>query len=195
VFVALSEHETGFGVSTLLMNLAGPNTEVVLLDSVTEGQLCTVLAASRFINPDEGLLIASSDTYVVSDLANDIANCDPTCHGLISVASAPGDQWSFARVDETGDVVEVAEKTRVSDYASTGLYYFSRAGEFLEIAHAIVRNGEKTKGEYYVMPVYGKYLERGWRIRLSHAKAMWDMGTPQALGVFERYLSAGNRPQ
>jgi len=190
VFVALREHESRFAVSTLLRNLSGPNAEVVLLDSVTEGQLCTVLAARKFIDPAERLLIASSDTYVVSDLASDIANCDPTCHGLISVANAPGDQWSFARVDEAGDVVEVAEKIRVSDYASTGLYYFSRASEFLEIADAIVQNREKTKDEYYVMPVYGKYVERGWRVRLSLARAMWDMGTPEALGVFERYLSS-----
>ena len=85
-------------------------------------------------------------------------------------------------------MVEVAEKVRVSDNASTGLYYFSRASEFLEIADAIVQNREKTKGEYYVMPVYGKYVERGWRVRLSLAKTMWDMGTPQALEAFEGYL-------
>lgn len=192
VFVALKEHDSRFGISTLLKNLAGAKAEIVLLDSVTEGQLCTVLAAREFIEPAERLLIASSDTYVVSDLARDITNCDATCHGLISVTNAPGDQWSFARVDAAGDVVEVAEKIRISDYASTGLYYFSHAGEFLEIADDIVQNREKTKGEYYVMPIYGKYVERGWRVRLSLAGVMWDMGTPAALGVFERYLrSAG----
>lgn len=188
VFVVLREHEIRFGVSAMLRSLSGVDATIVHLDSVTEGQLCTVLAAREFIEPDEGLLIASSDTYVVSELASDIAGSAPDCRGLISVASMPGDRWSFARVSECGDVVEVAEKLRISDYASTGLYYFSRGGEFLEIADELIRNREKTKDEYYVMPVYNKYIQRGWRVRLSIAKEMWDLGTPQALNAFEGHL-------
>ena len=189
IFVALAEHEARYQVRRLLHSLVGSSAEVLLLDKVTEGQLCTVLAARAFIDTDEDLLIASADTYVVSSLANDIATRAPDSHGMISVIHARGDHWSFARIDERGRVVEVAEKVRISDHASTGLYYFASGREFVATAEEIIRKQEKTREEYYVMPVYQKFIQRGWRVDISVASAMWDMGTPDALAEFEKALA------
>ncbi len=44
----------------------------------------------------------------------------------------------------------------------------------------IIKNREKTSGEYYVIPVYKKYIQRGWRVETSIASMMYDMGTPDA---------------
>jgi len=156
---------------------------------VTEGQLCTVLAARDWITKDEDLLIASADTYVISPLANNIAQRAADCRGIISVARLPGERWSFARVDEQGHVVEVAEKIRISDYASTGLYYFSNGCEFVKFADEIIAKQEKTRGEYYVIPVYQKYIDKGCNIGISIAQEMWDMGMPEAAAQFEKSLN------
>lgn len=190
IFVALKEHEERYGVTTILHSLGDAcPVEVILLDDVTEGQLCTILAAREWIDTDEDILIASADTYVVSNLARDIANRSSACRGIISVANMPGDRWSFARTDASGRVIEVAEKVRISDYASTGLYYFTNGREFLSAADEIISNQEKTQGEYYVIPVYKKYIQRSCWVGISAAEAMWDMGTPDALQAFERFLS------
>lgn len=186
IFVVLAEHEASHGITESLRDAFGDRTEVVLLDDVTEGQLCTVLAARDWIDDEEDVLVGSCDTLVTSDLADVIANRPADCHGIISVADMPGEQWSFARVDETGAVVEVAEKVRISDHASTGLYYFSSGRELVATADEMIRNGERTRGEYYVIPVYQKYIDRGWRVDISVAKEMWDMGTPETLEVFQR---------
>ena len=192
VFVVLAEHETQVGITHLAREAAGDKAEVVPLDDVTEGQLCSVLAARAYLDTDEGVLVASADTYIRSNLPHDIARCEAACHGLISVADLPGDHWSFARTDENGDVVEVAEKVRISAHASTGLYYFANSRRFVATADAMIANKEKTRGEYYVIPVYQKYIDRGWRVGLSLAQAVWDMGTPEALAVFERHLAGGD---
>ncbi|GJG88436.1 glycosyl transferase family 2 [Gemmatimonadetes bacterium T265] len=191
VFVALREHDERFGLRTLLPSLTGPRTDVVSLDAVTDGQLRTVLAAEALFRPDDDVLVASCDTYVAPGIARDVAARRPDCHGIISVVRAPGDRWSFARTDETGRVVEVAEKRRISDLASTGLYYFSRADELVEVARGMFARGETTRGEYYVIPVYERYIARGWRVDVSEAPGMHDMGTPDALRAF---LAAGARP-
>ena len=185
-FIALVEHERKYGITSLLHNLVGQNAKVVLLDDVTEGQVCTVLAVHDEIDNDEDVLIASSDTFVVSRLDQDIAHRAADCHGIISVARVPGDQWSFARTDEEGRVVEVAEKTRISDYASTGLYYFTSGREFVSMAASMIRNGESTCGEFYVIPIYQEYIDRGWRVDVSIAEEMWDMGTPASLSEFHK---------
>lgn len=189
IFVALREHEEAFGVTKTLRETIDPNAEVILIDEVTEGQLCTVLAARELIDTDEDVLISSSDTYVASNLDKAIAARSDRTRGLISVARMPGEQWSFARLDDEGWVVEVAEKRRISDLASTGLYYFSSGHELVATADDMIARREKTRGEYYVMPVYQKLIDRGLGIRVSVADAVWDMGTPVALAAFEAHLS------
>lgn len=190
VFVALAEHEAQYGISRILHQITQTKTEIVLLDDVTEGQLCTVLAAREWIDTDEDVLVTNSDTYVQSNLGRVIAERNPVCQGLISVSDMPGDRWSFARVDDHGHVVEVAEKVRISNHASTGLYYFSHGRTFVSVADEMIRNEEKTRGEYYVIPVYQKYIERGWQVGIAEVDAMWDMGTPEALAAFERHLAS-----
>jgi UDP-N-acetylglucosamine diphosphorylase / glucose-1-phosphate thymidylyltransferase / UDP-N-acetylgalactosamine diphosphorylase / glucosamine-1-phosphate N-acetyltransferase / galactosamine-1-phosphate N-acetyltransferase len=192
VFVALAEHDARFGLGDLLREWAPPasRTELVWLDDVTEGQLCTVLAARALIDLDEDLLVASCDTYVRSDLGRDVAGRDPECRGLISVARMPGDHWSFARLGPDGHVAEVAEKVRISEWASTGLYHFSSGREFVEIGQDMVDRNERTRDEFYVIPVYGRFVERGLRIDVSVADEVWDLGTPTAAAAFERHLAA-----
>jgi len=187
VIVALKEHEEHFGIQKLITRHISGKVEFVWLDLVTEGQLCTVLAAKDFLDVNENVLIASSDTLVQGNLGKDIANSN--WDGVISVANLPGDQWSFARTDSAGKVVEVAEKKRISDHASTGLYYFRKVSTLIEHGERMINNQEKTRGEYYVIPVYQKMIESGYSIGISHASAMWDMGTPEAKANFEKYLA------
>jgi dTDP-glucose pyrophosphorylase len=188
IFVALREHELQFGVSKVLVNLTHGLAKIILLDDVTEGQVCTVLAARSMIDDEQDLLIISPDTYVVSNIEQDIRNKPQDCAGIISVADLPGNRWSFAEVDKNGRVVEVAEKSRISNHAGTGLYYFSKGRQFVEFADQMIKNQEKTRGEYYVMPLYQKFIGAGCQIILSEATQVWDMGNPQALREFERYL-------
>jgi len=190
IVVALQEHETQFGLSALFKQHCPVTLPLVFvfLADVTEGQLCTVLQASEHFVKTESLIIAASDSLVISNLAEDIARYSGKAAGLISVADLPGDRWSFAKTDATGKVVDVAEKVRISDHASTGIYYFSHCDQFLDFARQIIQNQEKTKGEYYVIPVYQKMIEAGLWIGLSQASEMWDMGTPEAKTAFEQHL-------
>lgn len=185
IFVALKEHEDIFGVQKLLKNQIDGNVEFVWLDTVTEGQLCTVLAARHLLDANEDVLIASSDTLVIGNLGMDIRVAK--WEGIISVANLPGDQWSFARTNITGEVVEVAEKKRISDHASTGLYYFRKAETLISYGEDIIRRQEKTRGEYYVIPVYQKMIEAGLPVGVSQASSVWDMGTPEAKMEFEKH--------
>jgi len=189
VFVVLAEHEERYGLSGLLTDWAGARpSAVVTVDDVTEGQLCTVLEARDRMDADDDVLVASCDTYVRSDLGVDVGAAGPAVRGLISTAPMPGDHWSFARTDETGRVVEVAEKVRISDEASTGLYWFAHGSEFLGAADAVVANGRRMGGEFYVIQVYEHYLREGLRVELSNAREVWDMGTPEGAAAFEQRI-------
>ena len=187
IFIALKEHEQTFGISKIIKEQIIADFELILLKDVTEGQLCTVLAASDFFSLNKPILIAASDSYIESSIADEVKNTQ--ADGIISVINLPGEQWSFAKTDEAGHVIKVAEKSRISNHASTGIYYFKDAKQFEQHAHKLINQKETTKGEYYIMPLYNKIIAEGAHIELSHAKAMWDMGTPEAKLNFEKYLN------
>jgi dTDP-glucose pyrophosphorylase len=182
IVISLKEHKEYFKAEEVIKQYAPANTEIIFLDDVTEGQLCTVLAAKDHINNDNDLLIISADTIVKSDLHKQLLSEET--QGMISVANLPGDRWSFAAVDENGKVTQVAEKVRISDHASTGIYYFKKGKDFVHIAENMICNQEKTKGEYYVIPVYQKLINLGLKVTISQAKEIWDLGTPASLEEF-----------
>jgi dTDP-glucose pyrophosphorylase len=187
IFIALKEHEEEYTVSNIIKQHIQQPFELILLDKVTEGQLCTVLKAAEYFTENEGILIAASDSYIQSNIAKDIANT--TANGLISACNLPGEQWSFAKTNDAGVVIEVAEKNRISNHASTGLYYFNDAKKFEQEALKLIEKKETTKGEYYIMPLYNQLIKQGLTIYLSEATQMWDMGTPEAKQQFEDYLN------
>ncbi len=189
VFVALEEHDRQFHITSTIQSIAGSESEFVLLSEVTEGQLCTVLAAKQFFQDNEDILIAACDTLVMSQIDKDIRERPADCAGIISVCDMPGDRWSFARTDETGSVIEVTEKVRISSNASTGLYYFAQTNELVNIADQMLATKETTRGEYYVMPVYQKLIDSGRKVLLSQASGMWDMGNPESIKLFQENLS------
>ncbi len=192
IVVALQDHEEHFKLSAIFRQYSSINAPIdfVFLPDVAEGQLCTVMAAEDYFVAEQPLIVAASDTLVLGPLSEDIALQPEGSAGLISVADLPGDRWSFARTNEEGRVLEVAEKVRISHHASTGIYYFSQCGAFRHYARHILDKQEKTKGEYYVIPVYQKMINDGLWIGISQATEMWDMGTPEAKTAYEQHLKA-----
>lgn len=187
VIISLKEHEETYRVSDLIDKyLPSKPVKLILIDEVTDGQLCTVLLASeQFIN--KPVLVMASDTLVEGKIDSDIRNLGDA-KGLISVINLPGDAWSFARTNEEGIVVEVQEKIRISEHASTGLYFFSSGDELIYFGNEMIRNNERSRGEFFVIPVYQKLIQAGFPIKITKAKNMWDMGTPESLNRFIEHL-------
>jgi NDP-sugar pyrophosphorylase family protein len=191
IFIALKEHESQFALSELINKFVKVPFQLVLIDEVTEGQLCTVLSAKPLINTNESVLVIASDTLIEGDMLADLAKGEDI-DGIISVLNLPGEQWSFAKVDSDGKVIEVAEKTRISNWASTGMYYFKIGAKFVEEAERLINRNERTRGEFYIMPLYQKLIDLGLNIRISKAEKMWDMGTPEGKLYFESNFLRSN---
>jgi NDP-sugar pyrophosphorylase family protein len=191
IFICLEEHLEG-GRWSLRADIEHRyrqfSPRIVPLTRVTEGQAATVLEARHLIDPDEPLVIYNADTFMVSDLETCLPTLPPSVDGVISVFHAEGERWSFARTEsggEEGRVVETAEKRRISDLATTGLYHFTRGGDFLRHADAMIAQDDRTGGEFYVIPVYNRMIADGADIRVHRAQEVWVQGTPEDLAHFE----------
>ena len=63
-------------------------------------------------------------------------------------------KWSFAKINSEGWVTKVQEKKVISDYATVGLYYFSKGSFFIDYAVDMIVDNERTNNEFYTCPVY-----------------------------------------
>lgn len=196
IFVCLEEHLRQPALESDLRDRYGAlDPEIVRLDEVTEGQACTVLKARDWIDNDEPLLIYNADTYCRTSLAKRLPELPAQVDGLLGVFHAPGDKWSFARADSTGRVLETAEKSRISDWASTGLYYFRRGRDFVAHAEAMIEAGERVNGEFYVAPVYNRLIAAGSQIYIDPAEEVWVLGTPEDLRYFQEHFDRSMVPR
>jgi len=184
IFLCLAEHLEDLALQQDILQRYGHlNPVIIPVAEVTEGQACTVLLAEEHIDNDEPLVIFNADTTCRSNLTDVLAE-RPDAAGVISVFSAPGDKWSFARLDDDGRVVETAEKVRISGWATTGLYHFSRGRDFVRHAKEMIAEDDRVKGEFYVIPVYNRMLAAGDAIYPEMADDVWVLGTPDDLAHF-----------
>ena len=190
IFVCLEEHLQDLRLrEDIRTRYAALDPIIISLSKVTEGQACTVLEAREWIDTAEPLIIYNADTFCTTNLRSVLRELPADVDGVIGVFHATGDKWSFARVNEHGDVVETAEKRRISDWATTGLYHFSRGADFVAHTDAMIAANERVQNEFYVAPVYNRLIAAGGKVRIDVAREVWGLGTPEDLAVFEaRYV-------
>jgi dTDP-glucose pyrophosphorylase len=188
VFICQREHVSRYGLAEKFQRWA-PGCELVLLDSLTEGAACTVLAAAPFIDNDNPLMIANSDQYVACSIdeylsAMEVSRLD----GLIMTMNADDPKWSFVGLDTAGLVNRVVEKQVISNEATVGIYNFRRGCEFVEAARSMIDADERVNGEFYVAPVYNQLIRRGARVGVynvgSEGAGMHGLGIPRDLDAF-----------
>ena len=104
--------------------------------------------------------------------------------GGILTFNATHPKWSYAKVDETGFVSEVAEKKVISDQATVGVYYWKRGSDYVKYAEQMIEKNIRTNNEFYVCPVFNEAISDGKKIRVKTVEKMWGIGTPEDLNYF-----------
>jgi len=93
-------------------------------------------------------------------------------------------KWSFAKVDDTGFVTEVAEKKPISNNATVGIYYWARGSDYVKYAERMIAKNRRVNNEFYVCPVFNEAIEDGKKIKIFPIENMWGIGTPEDLEIF-----------
>lgn len=187
IFIVQKSHYEKYALKHML-NLIAPNCEIVQVEGMTEGAACTTLLAKEFIDNDEPLVLANSDQYVEWDsnefmysaMADDI-------DGSILTFEATHPKWSYARLNDDGFVVEVAEKKPISKHATVGVYFWRRGSDYVKSAESMISKNIRVNNEFYVCPVYNEALLDGARVKTFHIDKMWGLGTPEDLDVFLKH--------
>ncbi|KGD74881.1 glycosyl transferase family 2 [Tatumella morbirosei] len=191
IFICQSSHVREYKLEQILQHIA-PGAIIVPVEGITEGAACTVLAAKALIDNAQPLMIANSDQWVDTNINHYLQQMeDRSLNGLIMTMTASDPKWSYACCDIDGNVVSVTEKQVVSDQATVGIYNYRYGSDFCRFAEQMIRNDDRSQGEFYVAPVYNYMLAAG-RGPLgvvnigSEMKGMYGLGTPADLQAFCR---------
>jgi UDP-N-acetylglucosamine diphosphorylase / glucose-1-phosphate thymidylyltransferase / UDP-N-acetylgalactosamine diphosphorylase / glucosamine-1-phosphate N-acetyltransferase / galactosamine-1-phosphate N-acetyltransferase len=175
VFVVLAEHCEAYGIDReIRKHFPNPLVRVLILDDVTSGQAETVALALDPARPDEPLMVFNADSAFDDDLRSWITEQADAYDGALQVFRDTDCRWSFARTDDSGEVVETAEKSPISDLASTGLYYFRSFHNYL--AH--YAEMKESAGEKYIAPLYNRMIAARQRIGIIPCDRYHCFGTP-----------------
>lgn len=184
IFVVQREHYEKYSLK-YLFNIMAPNNQVVFVDQVTEGAACTTLLAKHLINTKNPLLIANSDQFVEWNSKHALYAfvADKVDAGMLTFKSTHP-KWSYAKVDETGYVSQVAEKEVISNEATCGIYYWKHGSDYVQYAENMISKNIRVNNEFYVCPVFNEAIQSSKKVKTSHVDKMWGLGTPEDLQFF-----------
>ena len=189
IFIVNKKHYSEYNMEYLL-KLIAPNCKIVLDDMEKKvkrgdplGAVCSILLAEDLINNDTPLLMANCDQYLDWD-SNEFLYCMDGVDGGIQTFTATHPKWSFAKVDDNGFVIEVAEKKPISNIATTGVYYWGKGQDFVKYAEQMMSKNITVNGEFYSCPVFNEAISDGKKIKIHYCKKMTGIGTPEDLEHF-----------
>lgn len=168
VFIIRDIFDTKLFIEKKLNELSIKKFIIVILDDETRGQADTValgLKAIKTLDVNERLTVFNIDT-IRRNLK--IPTFCENSFGFLEVFKGSGNNWSFVRPGNNSNVLETTEKKPISDLCCTGLYHFSKIGDYLEIFNEyVVSPDEWVNGEIYIAPMYNILINKGKKVNYN----------------------------
>lgn len=191
ILICKKEHYNKYSLHQVFQNATSGVYDCIKLEAPTKGAACTVLTAVDFINNDSELIIANADQVLDVRIDDFVRFARRNkLDGAIMTFRSSHPRWSYARVDKSGDVTEVAEKRVISENATVGIYYFKKGSYFVEGAISMIAKDIRFNNEFYACPVYNELILKSAKIKIWPIKErqMHGLGTPEDLREYLDYL-------
>ena len=162
------------------------NYQIINLSLATKGQADTVIKCKNYIsNSDKPILVFNIDTSVTdAELFIKQSDIRQEYDGIIYTVKAIGNHWSFAKtISGSNRVIEVAEKNKISDNASIGLYYFKSFKQFCSIVDRYQDEIINNWNELYIMPIYNYLIKDNGLVVIKEIPIdnFLPLGTPEEI--------------
>ena len=171
-----------------------PNSDVVVLDHLTEGQAVTCLMAKDLINISEPLVIGASDNGMIYDrekfeyISKEADAIVFTFRNNPAVLEKP-QAYGWVKVDENLDVKQVSVKVPISespmhDHAVVGTFWFKSGKIFVEAAEHMIAANTRVNNEFYVDECVNDLLSLGYKVKVFEIDHYVCWGTPNDYKTF-----------
>jgi NDP-sugar pyrophosphorylase family protein len=182
VFITKQEHELRDEILQYY-----PTANIVEISSTTEGAACTVLLADAFVNDDDSVFVTNCDQLIEWDMKKFEEQRDDA-DGIIMLFHEPdrNPKWSFAAYEpQSSRIYQVAEKDPISEWATSGHYYWKSWKVFKDSANMMINDNDRVNGEFYLCPVFNHTLRmQNTVIKGVEVDKMIGLGTPEDLSAW-----------
>ena len=179
IFVIRQDHVKEYNLNFVLRSKY-KDCRIIVIPGLTDGALSTCMLAKEHIDNDEPLMIFTPDCYFEPSIDPD--KISESLDGLVCVFKSKSPAHSYVRLNDYANLVaETKEKEVISDMAIGGLYYFKQGKMFVESATTMIENNMRSKGEFYIAPVYNLLIDKGYRIGIDRNTRHDILGTPEDL--------------
>ena len=188
IFIVRKELNAHDFILTQMEKFGNFNIKIIEIDTLTDGQATTAMLAESCWNANEEMIVYNIDTYIEPDT---MKYSDISGEGFIPCFNAPGNHWSFVKLDKDGNAIEVREKQRISDNCTVGLYYFKSCQLYKELYNEYYSSDQNLEnGEKYIAPLYNHMINKGLIVRISliPANTVHVLGTPEEVAVFSNSI-------
>lgn len=147
-------------------DLQVPGIQAIFLTRPTQGALCTALMGLDGLSLDEPLVVGPGDSFIrngILDIVSKFLDDKATASTLLF--SSSDELYSYARLMPDGDISEMAEKRKISEWASTGLFMFRHARDFLDAGSWVLSQNMRTGSEFFMSSSLNYLVMRGDRVR------------------------------
>ena len=184
IFIVQKSHYEKYNLDNVLSSIVS-DCEIIQVDGLTEGAACTTLLAKNLINNNQPLLMANSDQFIEWDSNQFMYSMigDTIDAGILTFESTHP-KWSYAKLNDSGFVSEVAEKNPISKHATVGVYYWNKGCDYVKYAEQMINNNIRVNNEFYVCPVFNEAIKDQKRIKTFSVNKMWGLGTPEDLNNY-----------
>ena len=188
IFVCQQQHIDQYNLIPKLKSYA-KNVEIIGINGITEGQVCTALLAKKFFNNDEPLMNANADQYIDFDINEYLESIfSRNLDGMIMTMKSQDPKWSYAKTNSDGFVIETAEKKVISDDATVGIFNFSKGKDLVRAAEQMIQDNIRVNNEFYTCPCYNYLIKEGKKIGIygigEEYNGMYGLGIPTDLEFF-----------
>lgn len=165
------------------------NIQIINIKQNTKGATETVILGLKKIKEknlleNNNLLILDGDSFYTFNVFEKINPKNNSIFYFIDKNALP--QYSYIDIDVTNYVHTIKEKDKISDFANTGLYYFSNMDEFIFYGNKIIDENITFKNEYYISCVINEMLKDKkvfYGIEIQK-KNFISLGTPDLLNHY-----------
>jgi len=166
--VALHEEEDSDWAISSVISKKYPAVRIAKIRSGTLGALASALVAMEGVDPDAPLVVAAGDSVVKGGITSQIERFLSMNVDAATIAfESKNPRWSYLSVDSHGAVRQVQEKKVIGPLATTGVFYFRTARQFLSAAQWVLVNNAMNNGVYYVSSTLNYMISQGLAVHYS----------------------------
>lgn len=179
IFIVKKLDIINFNIDKEIKKYCKHNFKIIEVDKITKGQACSALLAEKYITKNS-LIISNCDHFIdwnYQDFFNKSLNKDGGIITFITNELEP--KYSYAKTDDNNNVIEVAEKKIISEFATAGIYFFSKGTDFIKYSKRMIAKNIKINNEFYVAPIYNEMIQDNKKIINFVCNKIISTGTPE----------------